>query len=172
MKKIVLLAAVAALFVGMLAGPASAHAVSDAAVFKGTATLTPGLLLPPAGGTGTWEFTAPATWATTNTPGACVSVNHGSCSISVKGDLGPNAANVGASCGMSKGENGEGTYAGTHDVSNVGWETSAGGTIVLTSGDIDGVPIVGLVQAQGGAGCVSGGASTFNVVGVVAGVVI
>jgi hypothetical protein len=167
--------AVAALSVMPLAVPASAHG-ADAAVFIGTAELDPGLKIPDTTTvTGTWKFSAPATWDVAPVPGACASVGHLSdCTISVAGELGPVAGVVGASCGVSNGYNGSGSYGpndGNHlnNVQGVGWVTSAGGTIPITSGTVNGTPIVGVVQAQGGAGCVGSGATTFNVVGVIAG---
>jgi hypothetical protein len=173
--RLIAVLAVAALSLMALAVPASAHG-SDAAVFTGTAELTPALKIPGMTTvTGTWKFTAPATWERlAPVPGVCASVGHLSdCAIAVQGELGPVAGVVGASCGVSNGYNGSGSYGpadGNHsnNVEGVGWVASAGGTIPITSGTVNGTPIVGVVQAQGGPGCLGAGATTFNVVGVIA----
>lgn len=113
------------------------------------------------------------------------------CNINAAGKLAP-VMGIGAACGMSQGLAGVGNLTtpsngGNAALTGVGWPASAGGTLPLTgtytivtpgagkkgaAGNTG--PLVGVVQAQGGAGCVKSpltgdsGASTFNVVGVVA----
>lgn len=95
--------------------------------------------------------------------------------LSICGELGPNAAGVGASCGMSEGEGGRGVFASVYNLSNVGWITSAGGTLPV-SGDFTNSAnghtgtLVALTQAQGGSDCAlnANGATNFTVVGVTA----
>lgn len=93
--------------------------------------------------------------------------------LSICGELGQNAAGVGASCGMSEGKDGRGTFAG-YTLSDVGWTTSAGGTLPVmgtwnnASNGHTGT-LVALTQAQGGADCATAtGAKSFTVVGVTA----
>lgn len=96
------------------------------------------------------------------------------CSIVANGFLAPVAAGIGASCGVSNGNGGTGTITvGSDSLStkNVGWVTSAGGTLPV-QGDYadDSGQFAGIVQAQGGDQCASGtGSSTFRVAGVLVG---
>jgi len=106
------------------------------------------------------------------------------CSINAAGKLAPVGGVLGAACGISNGNSGTGKYTaanGTNvDLTNVGWITSAGGTLPIT-GNYSGAgkkaglgTLAGVVQAQGGAPCVKSpvtgdaGASQFTVIGVVA----
>lgn len=106
------------------------------------------------------------------------------CTIQASGELAPVADMVGAACGVSQGRNGTGTYTAengtTKKLRNVGWVTSAGGTLPVTADYYDATKkgdkpstgrLAGAVQAQGGAPCVKSavtgkaGASQFVVVG-------
>jgi len=196
MKKIVLLAAVAALFVSMMSLPALAD--SGIGVLSGTADVGridnggcdedtvdgDGLYLPGVNDADPGYYRLNAT--TVSAPGATGSIN-------VCGELGavavPQVGDVGAACGMSRGHSGSGTAstsipAQTLTLSNVGWPATAGGTLPIEGdysvanaklvGGTNGGEIVGVVQAQGGANCVAGphntgqGAQSFTVVGVYA----
>lgn len=150
--KIRLIALLAVVALAVMAVPASAHPSVN--VLQGNAEVTP-LGLPPSSVTGTWHLTGTLTGGESGT-------------VDVKGALGPNAAQIGASCGMSQGTAGNGTASG-HSVENVGWITSAGGTIPATGTHSGGNPLIAIVQAQGGAAnCLSGQANNFVVVGAVA----
>lgn len=196
MKKIVLLAAVAALFVGMLGAPASAHP-DEAGVFTGTAAVGKsgscaqdgtgsvsgaGLgfpVLAENGKTGYWTLN---TVITGLVHGTLATGQLRSCGL-----LAPTAGLIGAACGVSEGHSGKGTVAlgGTDHISltNLGWITSAGGTLPVTGNTTDAGTknkngtVVALTQAQGGAACATksgsgagktGGATEFTVVGVFA----
>lgn len=194
-RKLTLAAVLALAMVAAFALPAfagDAHVV----VFRGSATVSPGLSFPhaddPFGGDGgTWEFEAPST---NTSPSLCKSLPSTTvddepgvvdCALHVKGDLGPVATvegqSLGAWCGLSTGFNGgNGTYPDDyddddgdhHDVENVGWVVSAGSVLPVTGETDSGGKLVGLVQASGSdlaADCnTSGGASSFDVNGVVA----
>lgn len=161
--RMIALFAVAAVAMAALAGSASAlpAANSGVGVFTGTATVAPGLLLPSATTpvSGTW------TLATTVT-GVPVSG-----ALNAGGGLSP-VANIGAACGISNGHSGTGTFAGAYNLTDLGWASSAGGTLPVTGhyqkiGGLatDSGPVVALVQAQGGSQCTTG-ATSFTVVGV------
>ncbi|MFP5372891.1 MAG: hypothetical protein ACLGI3_19405, partial [Actinomycetes bacterium] len=107
---------------------------------------------------------------------------HGTGALQICGDLQPEPnTQLGAACGISQGYNGRGKIvstglvhpADTTYLENVGWITSAGGTLP-TNGDIVAAPggarigtLVGVTQAQGGAACLTfPGAQSFAVVGV------
>lgn len=190
MKKIVLLAAVAALFVSMLAVPASAHPVDVGVFGPGTADVgkTPcgagggGLGLPNLNGkkNAYYGFNTPVT-----------SAGHGAGNLNICGRLenvlGNVADGLGAWCGMSKAHSGVGTLkdgAGAvhFNLSQVGWKATAGGTLPVmgkyaghVGNSVTGT-LYAIVQAQGGAGCVNkngngsdkGGAVQFTVVGAAA----
>lgn len=162
--KIRLIALLAVVALAVMAVPASAD--PGVGVIQGNAAIevvTPagqaGLGFPVlhSGVTGTWHLTGNIT-GTTSGP------------LDVKGKLGPNAAGVGASCGMSSGSDGTGSFAG-HSTTDTGWITSAGGTIAATgtySGHGSG-SYVAIVQAYGGAlECANAAANNFTVVGVLA----
>lgn len=168
MKKFLAMAAVAALAVAMLALPASA-AETDVGVFTGTATVAEdagpnGLHLPSATPhTGSWSLST-----TVDT------LLHGSgLTLNASGKLSP-VAGVGAACGVSNGHSGTGSLTGGITLSDIGWVTSAGGTLPVTghyvgSAATDSGPFVAVTQAQGGAACANaGGATSFTVVGAAA----
>jgi hypothetical protein len=94
--------------------------------------------------------------------------------LNICGELGQNAAGIGASCGMSEGRDGRGKFGANYTLSNVGWTTSAGGTLPVSGtwtnpGNGHTGTLVALTQAQGGSDCATaGGAKSFTVVGVTA----
>lgn len=172
MKKILMLAAVVAMLAA-IAGPASA---ADVAVFNGTANVGTsfntacdasgaavatgkGLYLPLINDhSGTFSLHT-TSWTATAGSG-----------LDVCGTLAPGASTLGASCGSSSGS-GQGQIQGGPAIDSIGWPQSAGGTLPVV-GSAGGQTVVGVVQAQGGAGCVemkpADGATEFVVVGVAA----
>ena len=152
--KIRLIALLAVVALAVMAVPASAD--TGVGAFVGTAKVSPGLHLPGATTvSGTWEIDVAVT-------GVPVSGD-----LVADGDLGPIAGVLGAACGASSGTSGDGTFA-HHTLSDLGWAATAGGTLPVT-GNYDGGTVVAVVQAQGGAACVSdAGAEEFQVVGVAA----
>lgn len=165
--KIRLIAAVAfaVLAVSALAAPAFA---ADAGVFTGKATVgDAGTCAAPSGNGLHFPVVGPARtgyWAlNTDT----TSVLNGAGSLSACGQLGPvEVVNVGAYCGVSRGHSGSGTANGG-TLTNVEWKASAGGTLPVTA-ELNGQPLVAVVQAQGGAPCAGAGATGFDVVGAYA----
>lgn len=185
MKKIFAAVALAAIAIAMFAGPAAADAgvgtfsgvakvgqtfdnpattnvvegcgasgVPTAGVF-GRGLFLPDPLVQP---TGVWALSTAVSGVPT------------SGTLAICGELGPNAAGIGASCGMSEGENGRGRFA-HYTLTNVRWETSAGGTLPTTGDATDGTTsgkVIALTQAQGGSDCAlnPNGATQFTVVGV------
>ena len=155
--KIRLIALLAVVALSVMAVPASAD--PGVGVLNGNAAISTGLGIPGVhnGASGTWHLTGTV-------------IGSASGSVDIIGTLGANAAGIGAGCGMSSGANGAGTAVG-HNVSNVGWVSSAGGTIPAT-GDYSGHgsgTVLALVQAQGGAAnCANGAANNFTVIGAVA----
>lgn len=189
-KRVTLLVAALALALGAFTLPASAAPPADVIVFQGEATTTPlwAPFLGPSGGLieadGTWEFN------TFDPSSVCITVLQGPCVINSSGLLThalhgrshplppgtiPHIDLLGPSCGASQGFDGAGdlSVASTsYDLSNVGWITSAGGSLPVT-GDIsepstgDSGILVVYVQAQGGADCFSeNGTTSFAVLGV------
>ena len=140
MKKIVLLAAVAALFVGMLAVPASANKASDTGVTVSAAAVvgkTPygaGCSSNPSGGGIGLPGLHDGKKAYYRFAGSTTSVGNGAGTIVACGQIDP-VAGVGAACGMSAGNNGFGTVTfptKTVTLSGVGWDASAGSVFVVT----------------------------------------
>jgi hypothetical protein len=208
MKMRIAMVAAFVLVIGMMAGPAFA-ATADSGVFAGTASVgkvktgacdannfTPslsggGLGLPSLatnGKTGWFTLSAPSPVdldanGTPEHAGAFQTVANGAGALNACGQLGPVLGLVGAACGVSTGHSGFGrAAAGAFSVklTNVGWPTSAGGTLPVVADAQNGTETgkaVALVQAQGGAACLgksgnatskSGGATGFTVVGVFA----
>jgi len=110
-----------------------------------------------------------------------VGVLHGTGALQICGLLRPEPnTGLGAACGISQGHSGRGKIvsvgaahpAATTYLRNVGWITSAGGTLP-TNGDIITGPggarigtLIGVTQAQGGAACLeTAGAKSFATVG-------
>lgn len=169
MKKIVLLAAAVAMLAAM-AVPASA---TEIGVFQGDAKVgvtgpctSPsgnGIFLPGLGldSKAYWQLTT-VVQGTLNGP------------LNACGELGQ-IKGVNPACGISSGSKGTGTFAG-RDLYDLGWTTSAGGTLPVTGhwSDASGNSgsVVALVQAQGGQECApppvggGNGATSFTVAGV------
>lgn len=185
MKKFLAMAAIAALAVSMLAGPASAHDDgADVGTFNGEAFVGEnnveckedgtdtisgqGLGLPVVDGvrSGHYQLTTVVNM-----------LGHGLADLKICGDLEP-VNSIGAACGMSQSTTGQGqsVLQSNGDVialSNVTWAATVGGTLPTTgdfaSADHGSGTLVSIVQAQGGAGCVdAAGAQKFTVVGVTA----
>jgi hypothetical protein len=156
--RLIAVLAVTALSVMALVVPASAS--PGVGVFTGDATTSP-LGLPVVHGlnvTGTWSLSTTVTGMESG-------------GLNADGLLGPvSPTPVGASCGLSQGHSGSGTF-NDNTLSNLGWRSSAGGVLPVTgdwsdasgSGDV-----VALVYASGGAACLTNSATTFKVVGVAA----
>lgn len=152
--KIRLIALLAVVAMAVMAAPASAD--TGVGAFIGTATVSPGLHLPGVPTvSGSWSLLVDVTGVPA------------SGTLDASGDLGPIANVLGAACGASEGSNGSGTF-GHHSLTDLGWAATAGGTLPVT-GNYDGGVVAAVVQAQGGAACVSdAGAEEFQVVGVAA----
>lgn len=178
MKKIVLLAAAVAMLAAM-AMPAGAHP-AEVGVFTGTAAVGKGgscaqdgtgtvngsgLGLPGVadnGKTGFWTLN-------TTIFGVPHSVPPLGSALRACGKLGPvQALGIGAHCGISRGFAGKGTVnvpgLGDHvHLLNLGWITSAGGTLPVTGNTanpgskVKTGTVIALTQAQGGADCLNKG---------------
>ena len=139
--------------------------------FTGSAT-TPATFAPGfgAGVNGSWTFTGAGSGVST-TDGV------GFASVAVSGQYHTGIVNVfghGAFCGASGGSDGTGNVvfgATAVNLRDVGWAQSAGSVIVLTGDTFDPSTstvigsLAGVVVAQGGAPCVSTGATNFTIVG-------
>lgn len=139
MKKIILLAAVAALFVSMLAVPASANKASDTGVTVSAAATVGKVagncdnILPSGGGIGLPGL-HDGKKAYYDFRGTTQSPNNGLGTIRACGQIDP-VQGVGAACGMSAGNNGTGQVvfpSKTVTLSGVGWDASAGSVFVVT----------------------------------------
>lgn len=193
MKKFIAVLSFAALAMAALALPAAAANDVDAGVLSGQARVgkasvcaeadDQGIGLPVLNGvkTGTWALDTTQPGLLGVAPGAVVSATQGLGDLNACGALGA-VAGIGAACGMSHGHSGSGDVDmdnGEHvALSNVGWAATAGGTLPVAGratpdGKSD-VQLLAVVQAQGGAGCISkdgddasktGGATVFQVAG-------
>lgn len=171
MKKILGLLAIAAIMVGMLAGPAAAATV-DAGVLTGTATVGKtgpcgedgGLGLPDPLNTKQAYYGLSTLDQGPLGDASVISATQGQIGdLEICGQLG-DVLGIGAACGMSRGHGGTGSATvGTLSaaLSNVGWPATAGGTLPVTGratvagkGDVQ---LTAVVQAQGGAACVGKG---------------
>lgn len=167
MKKILGLMAIAAMMVGMLAGPASAGAgvfAGNAQVSQGSApcgTGSPGLGLPALNQNKNGSYRLVT---------AVTDVINGSGTLDICGKL-TSVAGIGAACGMSKGYAGTGSIVGangTASLTNVGWKFSVGGTLPII-GNVSGAKngkLYSIAQAQGALPCLDKAAQNFTVVGV------
>lgn len=194
MKKIFAVAALAALALAMFAGPAAADG-PDAGVYQGFADVGRTFALKAdntstcdSTGNGTVQgnglnFPAPVgpanvngTWKLSTTTQQ--SVLHGAGSLTICGYLRPEpTTGLGASCGVSQGYGGQGRSVnaglvhggGVIQLSNVGWVTSAGGTLPTVGDTSTGGKLISITQAQGGSACLNAdGAKQFAVVGAFA----
>jgi hypothetical protein len=193
MKKIFAAVALAAIAIAMFAGPAAADG-ADVAVYQGFADVGSAFALK-ADGSSTCDatgngvvtghglnFPAPigpanvtGTWKLSTT--TLQSALHGPGTLTICGYLRPEPnTGIGASCGISQGYGGQGVLisaGGVHaggelGLSDVGWVTSAGGTLPTTGKTATGGDLVSVTQAQGGQACLdaANGAKQFAVVGV------
>lgn len=192
MKKFLAAIALSAIAIAMLAGPAAADG-PDVGVFQGFADVGRTFALKADGsstcdstGNGTVQgnglnFPSPVGPANVNgvwklSTTTLQSAVHGSGTLTICGFLRPEpTTSIGASCGVSQGYGGQGRIvasglahpSGVTRLSNVGWITSAGGTLPTTGDTSTGGQLVSITQAQGGQACLNAdGAKQFAVVGV------